>query len=269
METKSIASQQNLLEKELERYLKLYSQDPKSRSFAPLGETYRKMGKLDEAINILEEGVKIHSNYASGHISLGRCYGDKGDSKRAISEYETAIKYSPDNIMAFRLLAKEYSTMGDDNALKEIYTKLLRIVPNDEESKGFLVSKGFLKIEEQPKKEIKLPPKVEVKSDEPKLAQSNSLEFYTMTLADIYLKQGLKEKAQEIYRVLLKYNPSNKVYKDALSRINGDEAEKIKLPEMKPVLLAVTPAVFENIVDSKVNKLQSILNIIGMKKRSA
>ena len=48
------------LEKDLERYLRSYSQDPTSRVFAPLGETYRKLGKLDEAIEVLNEGMKTH-----------------------------------------------------------------------------------------------------------------------------------------------------------------------------------------------------------------
>ena len=71
------------LERELERYLKLYSQDPRSRSFAPLGETYRKLGKLDEAVGILEEGIKNHPDYALGHISLGRCFSDRDGFKES------------------------------------------------------------------------------------------------------------------------------------------------------------------------------------------
>ena len=289
----------NNLEIELERYLKSYSHDPKSRAFAPLGETYRKMGKLDEAITILEEGVKIHPNYASGYISLGRCYSDKGEMARAVKEFETAIKFAPDNIMAYKLAANEYKKLNDEKSLINTYGKLLKLSSGDQEALSFLSSKGLLKKKDEPvkidnakipiiktqetvKEPLKFQPNVgtqmniAVPKTEPKAAvvqpnnpvneEKRKLEFYTATLAEIYTKQGLKSEAAEIYEVLLENSPSNKNYMNALSRLRGvfpdtSLALDNRLVEQK---IEETPRA----AVSAVGKLSNLLELIKTRKRS-
>ena len=45
----------------LEKYLKEYQENPRSRVFAPLAEAYRKSGLIDEAIDICREGLEYLS----------------------------------------------------------------------------------------------------------------------------------------------------------------------------------------------------------------
>ena len=54
----------------IERYQKLYEEDPKSRIFAPLAEAYRKMGLINEALELAQNGVKIHPQFSGGRVAL-------------------------------------------------------------------------------------------------------------------------------------------------------------------------------------------------------
>ncbi len=281
------------LEKDLERYLKSYSQDPKSRVFVPLGETYRKMGKLDEAIGILEEGLKAHPNYASAHLTLGKCYADKNENLKAVEEFKSTIKFAPDNIMAYKLMSYEYKKLGDENSLTDTYQRLVTISPTDEDAIDFLSSKGLMKKPEPPvepttydiplgeNRSQPVPP-VEKKqpavSDQPQdIHAPKSLEFYTMTLAEIYLKQGLKKEALEIYEVLSKNNPSNSIYSDALARLKAEQkpVEKIASPgtsiaEQQKVQPSKAPQQLKRLKEeTKVTKLNNLLKTIGLRKRKA
>lgn len=255
------------LERDLERYLKIYSQDPDSRVFAPLGETYRKLGKLDEAIGILEEGIKKHSNYASGYLSLGRCYMDKAEDDKAAEHLKKTVSFSPDNILAHRLLAEIYKKRNDEKSLIDTYKTLLKLSPNDEEAKTYLESKGLI---EKPQTDqgsfVDVPLNTPKQENKPEVVpesknreeQGKSLEFYTMTLAEIYLKQGLKKEAKEIYEVLCRANPSNKIYSDALARLDEEKPEKKKVEKQVEL---------NGRSDDKLAKLRGVLDKISSRKR--
>lgn len=306
------------LEAELQKYLKAYSNDPKSRAFAPLGETYRKMGKLDEAIAILEDGIKVHPNYALGHLTLGRCLSEKGDPKGAAAKFEDAIRFSPDSVLSYKLLAQEYKKLKDDDSVTKVYKRLLKIAPQDEETVKYLSAKGLY---ESPKRKaqpldrpgefsIKTPVEAEPKSPDkagskplsdathpqpdeankllrevklespfkevPKIKKDRKkLEFYTMTLAEIYLKQGMMGEAKEIYETLLEDDPGNKIYMNALSRLDNTVTkppetakEKVDMKAEKPL---VKPAVVEAGLPEKlpqVSRLESLLGLIRSRKRA-
>ena len=52
----------------LTKYKYLYEKNPRSKVFAPLAETYRKLGMYKEGIQILRDGIKIHPSYTLGYI---------------------------------------------------------------------------------------------------------------------------------------------------------------------------------------------------------
>src|SRR5579872_5181477 len=92
----------------VERYQLLYEKDPDSKVFAPLAEAYRRMGLLDEAIDLAESGVKVHPHFASGRVALGKCYVQKGKFAQAAEELKAASELSPENLLAHQLLAECY-----------------------------------------------------------------------------------------------------------------------------------------------------------------
>jgi len=93
---------------EIERYLSMWERDPKSRVFAPLAESYRKIGQLDRAIEICEKGLQIHPNYVSGRVALGRAYFEKGDYESAKTHLEMVFEADPENLVAAKTLGEIY-----------------------------------------------------------------------------------------------------------------------------------------------------------------
>ncbi|MEI6080276.1 MAG: tetratricopeptide repeat protein [bacterium] len=135
----------------LEKYLKEYQENPRSRVFAPLAEAYRKSGLLDEAIEICREGLEYHPNFISGMVALARCYFDKGLYTATIKELEKVISEVPDNYLAQKLLAQSYALVGDKNNALKTFKMLLFMNPKDEEAKAILadIEKNDKKILEE------------------------------------------------------------------------------------------------------------------------
>ena len=57
---------------------------------------------------------------------------------------------------------------------------------------------------------------------------NNQTDFYTKTMANVYVKQGYFAKAYEIYRYLLKRNPEDIELNDLLSKVEKKIKEKEK-----------------------------------------
>lgn len=119
----------------LERYLKEFQDNPRSRIFAPLAEAYRKSGLVDEAIDICKEGLQYHPNFISGMVALARAYLDKGLYTATIRELEKVVSEAPDNYLAQKLLAQSYLLVGDNNNALKAYKMVLYLNPKDIESK--------------------------------------------------------------------------------------------------------------------------------------
>src|SRR3982750_948516 len=86
-------------------YLRKYQEDPSSRVFAPLAEAYRKAGLVDEAIEVAQEGLRVHPNFIGGKVALARALFDKKLFSAVVDELSPIVQDIPDNIVAQRLLA--------------------------------------------------------------------------------------------------------------------------------------------------------------------
>lgn len=116
------------------KYLGLYQENPKSRVFAPLAETYRKIGMADKAMSILKEGIRNHPQYLLGHLGLSACYADRGEFQIAYQTLRPFVKDHRENIR----LQKLFSTVCiETNRLEEALETLkflLFVNPRDQES---------------------------------------------------------------------------------------------------------------------------------------
>ncbi len=87
-----------------QEYLRRFREDPTSRIFAPLAEAYRRMSRLDDAIDICLEGLSHHPDFHGGRVALARCYVDKREFLLAKHELEKIVHVVPENLLAQRLL---------------------------------------------------------------------------------------------------------------------------------------------------------------------
>ncbi|MSP18384.1 MAG: tetratricopeptide repeat protein [Bdellovibrionales bacterium] len=112
-------------------YIRRYQEDPTSRVFAPLAEAYRRLGRLDEAIDICLEGLKHHPEFPGGRVSLARCFFDKKKYVAAKEQLEMVVHISSDNILAQRLLGDCFVELQENEQALHCYKIAVALSPED------------------------------------------------------------------------------------------------------------------------------------------
>jgi tetratricopeptide (TPR) repeat protein len=120
----------------VERYQLIYEKDPGSKIFAPLAEAYRRMGLIDEAIDLAERGVKQHPHFASGRVALGKCYAQKGLYQEAVEQLKVAVELSPENLLAHHLMGNCYSKLKKPAEALNSFKMVLFLNPHDDKIAG-------------------------------------------------------------------------------------------------------------------------------------
>lgn len=128
----------------VERYQLIYEKDPHSKIFAPLAEAYRRMGLLEEAIDLAERGVKLHPHFASGRVALGKCYAQKEQFQDAVEQLKVAVDLSPENILAHHLLGNCYSKLKKHAEALDSFKMVLFLNPHDDK-----IAKQVAKLEKK------------------------------------------------------------------------------------------------------------------------
>lgn len=115
----------------LAKYSLQYQKKPKSRVFAPLAETYRKLGMKDEALKILREGIRIHPTYTLGYIVLAHVYYDQENYEIAYNTIRPFVSENLENITLQKLFAKVCINLGYLEEALQTFKCLLLINPRD------------------------------------------------------------------------------------------------------------------------------------------
>jgi tetratricopeptide (TPR) repeat protein len=114
---------------ELERYLRIYQENPDSRVFAPLADMYRRLARYREAEQICREGLQRHPYYAGGKVALAYILLDTNRLAEAYQEIESVVTYYPDNLMARKILIRVLMGMGQVEKAQREHAALLHIAP--------------------------------------------------------------------------------------------------------------------------------------------
>ena len=117
----------------LAKYSLQYERKPRSRVFAPLAETYRKLGMHDEALKILRTGIKYHPDYTLGYIVLAHVYFDKENYEVAYATLRPFISKNLENITLQKLFAGICVSLGYLEEALNTFKCLLLINPRDED----------------------------------------------------------------------------------------------------------------------------------------
>lgn len=127
-------SPERSLSPEIARLELKLAQDPQSKVFIPLAEQYVKVGMLQEAVNVLEEGLKVFPAFITALVALGRTYYQMDLLPNAKARLEEAVKLSPENLLAHRTLAQIYVQENDLESADRSCQVMLSANPKDEES---------------------------------------------------------------------------------------------------------------------------------------
>lgn len=241
----------------LVKYLKAYEQNPNSRVFAPLAETYRKMGMNDKAMSILRNGIKSNPDYVLGYLGLSSCYFDQGQFQLAYSTLRPFVTTNRDNLRLQKLFGETCYKIGHLDEALETFKYILFINPRDKEAQNYVKeledkvmkekgpiaesSEAFFDDDQDYFEITDLTPrpvgKEEIKWIQQDLTEKEQTEetpkedspVITHTLVDLYCAQGYYDKSLELLEQLKQINPKD------LRTINKiEEVKKLKL-EQEPV----------------------------------
>jgi tetratricopeptide (TPR) repeat protein len=239
-------SSRQALESELARLTKRYEEQPSGRVFAPLADCHRKLGQLDNALQICLTGLARHPRYSSAQLILGKIFLDRGEDVAAREAFETVLELDGQNLLAIQLLADIAERLGEFDEAISRWRQLGSLEFDGDQTEAKLAELQQLKEgpalqdEEEPAREARdvaepavpsadVPvleveePEVEPvheadREPEPQGAPDFSdvtagdpgqtREIATLTLAGIYAEQGFKAKALEIYSAIAERHPN-------------------------------------------------------------
>lgn len=128
------------LQAEIEKHLRAYSADPTSRAFAPLAEAYRKAGKIEEALKVVQDGLARHPGMPPGLVTLGRIFIAQGRFADAKGPLEKAVKLSPENLAALTALGSVQEKLDDPAGAVKTYRTVLLLNPADADARARLAA---------------------------------------------------------------------------------------------------------------------------------
>lgn len=243
--------------KELDELFEKYRQAPDSYIFVVLADACRKLGRVDEALEICETGLKKHPSYASGHVVRGKCFFDLSRPAEAREAFEEVVRLDGSNLVALKFLGMMDAEAENFDAARRHFERILVLDPDNKEIRQ------ALRIVDEKQPEPKADGAAGSRSGEEALPAGESRatdaaaddnidesletsdELASMTLADIFASQGYKDKALAIYREILEHQPHNRSLRAKIATLTGEP-----LPEPEPpARQSAEPATETNVVE--------------------
>ena len=119
--------------REIDELFERYRRAPGSHVFAPLADAYRKLGLMEEALDICARGLAANPRYASGYVVQGKCQFDAGRADRAEESFKKVLEIDGQNLVALRYLGIIRAGCGDTEGARGYFEQILVLDPDDKE----------------------------------------------------------------------------------------------------------------------------------------
>jgi tetratricopeptide (TPR) repeat protein len=208
-------------------YLQIFAKDPSSTVFVPLAEAYRQIGLLDDALEAARIGTNMLPHFSPGFSTMGRILGQMGRLDEAMSAYAKALSIDRQSQAALIGLARLHLIRGERDQAHRILSQAREFHPEDEKIADMLIALDL----PRPWSEIKQKSlKQEIPLQKQAVPGQSGEPILTATLAEVYVKQGLLDKAISVYTDILKLNPDNAAARERMIQLKGRLAEKVESP---------------------------------------
>ncbi len=237
------------------------AETPDSFCFARLSEAYLKMGQIDDALRVARLGVTKHPRYLSGQKALSLACHAKGLDDEALAALELITDAVPEDVTSQKLLGRLYAAAGNQDAACRSFRTALEFAPDDPEcgielealarpsvmTEAAFGPDGYEEEEEEIIEDLEIYEEIDILEDyegeseseflsqetppesDVATASHNDDPLSTVTLAELYVRQGYINKALDIYRALLADNPA-----DLAMAARVDELEALETGGSKP-----------------------------------
>ncbi|HEX3556837.1 MAG TPA: tetratricopeptide repeat protein [Thermoanaerobaculia bacterium] len=155
-----------------------WESDPSSRIFLQLAEEYRHQGRVREALEVLERGLKEHPGYLSALVAKGRCLLELGEPEASRVVLERVVKQDATQMVANKLLVRAYIETSEPEKARErldLYTLLNDSDPEIEELRRRLRA-----MDQSPQAENPRPPATPGRPLPPPLARTASDDVFDL-----------------------------------------------------------------------------------------
>lgn len=283
----------------LAKYLTQFEKEPNSRVFAPLAESYRKLGMMDDAFKILKQGISKHPTYTLGYLILGKCYFDIEDFDSCYLTLRPFVSDNTDNLVLLKVFGNCCIKIGHLEEALESFKYLLLANPKDleamekvkeleddlyyqQETKELPKYEDSFSSDEDDWVHVSFNEKSEneIQEEEEKwdLVEAKKIKeakdegpVVTLTLVDLYLAQGHFTKANELLAKFEELHPNNeqiKLKKKQIKEIQESEDSNEEASHNKLLNLIETKVKKQdNKVQLLTEKLELFLKLIN--KRSS
>ena len=109
-----------------------------------LGQTYRKMHKLDLAAKALDEVAAVDKEYPGIALERGLLFEESGDVQKALEQFQTASQKYPNDVDLMLRVGAAYVAIGDVDKALPLLNKVKDQRPNSAEANHF-VGRAYLK----------------------------------------------------------------------------------------------------------------------------
>ena len=231
---------------ELERLLKVYKKNPHSKVFAPLAELYRKNALLDEALSLCEKGLAFHPDYIGGKVAYGRSLVDAGEFEKAQTILEEVVSEAPENYLSLSLLLRCYEKKGLEEKRRETLERLQVLNPALKVEKQLDMNEAVsneASFEEFEMKELK------GVFEEPSTKEDTEQgkKYYTLSLAQVYERQGHFKKAVEIYKNLNELHPEREDFFKKVEELKNKIQNEISKSQDQESHVSILKRLLQNV----------------------
>ncbi len=215
-------------------YLQIFAKDPSSTAFVPLAEAYRQIGLLDDALEAARLGTTMLPHFSPGFSTMGRILGQMGRIDEAMSAYAKALSIDRQSQAALVGLARLHLIRAEREMARKILKQAEEFHPDDEKVSDMLIALDLprpwaeIKKASQPQEVV---PQVVATPDKTVAPGGPGEPIPTATLAEIYVKQGLFDKAIKIYQDILSLDPDNAAARNRMVDLQEHSVGKTDLLE--------------------------------------
>lgn len=193
---------------DLNRLREFLTKNPDSPFFARYAETLFKKGLVNEALIVIEKGLKKYKLYSTAYIVYAKILMHKGRDEEAILNLRKVLKLAP-NCQTAKFLI--------DKILNKQFTLRMKGEQTETQTGSLLIKKQVYKsdieeILEKFQNADTLIIKADPNFDKIYSPPVDAPEIVTETMYNILVNQGLFEKAMAVLLKLIQKNPSRKDY---------------------------------------------------------
>jgi tetratricopeptide (TPR) repeat protein len=209
-------------------YTERLAKDPHETIFVPLSEAYRQLGLNDYALEVARTGVQHLPEFGPGHVLMGRLLVERGETAGAATCFERALSIDAGCLPALKGLSRIRYQQGEHDAARQLLQQAAALRPDD-----LMVRKALANLQAQHAAAST------GAAGEPAVKKGGA-PIATPTIAEIFERQGLLQRALGVYRDLLQKDPSNQ---DLLQRCRSLQARiAADAGDIAPQVSALTPA---------------------------